>query len=103
MADQFLVYPNKMKYSTNVSTYGGQVKDGGKSNGPIPISNAVHRGNYVQNTGGINWWGESFGSDNANAAVDGQYAFEQTDKGVYQRGLYYWMNTNSNGKQTSRW
>lgn len=103
MADQFLVYPYRLKYSTDVSTYGDQVKDGGKKNGPIPISNQIHRGNYQQNTNGTNWWGESFGSDNMDSSITGQYSFEQQNKGSKQKGFHYWMQTSSNGKQTSRW
>jgi len=104
MADQFLVYPYRLKYSTSLSSYSGQVKEGGKVNGPIPISNAVHRGNYQQNTNGINWWGESFGDDNTSSSVTNQHAFEQVQKsGRTQKGLHYWMFTSSNGKQTARW
>ena len=78
MADQFLVYPYRMKYSTNyagddrLAEYQSQVKDGGRQNGSIPISNAVHRGNYQQNTNNHNWWGESFADDNINYAESNQ-------------------------------
>ena len=50
------------------------------------------------------WWGESgFGSDNyRDAQADGRY-WQQVDTGRNQKGLAFWMQTNSNGKTSARW
>ena len=89
-------------YAQDVGTYQDQVKDG--LGGCIPIAAEVHRGDYEQRSGGHNWWGESgFGQDNYSAAAQNNYAFEQPDTGTSQKGLHFWMQTKSNGKQTSRW
>ena len=97
---QILTYPYGTKYRT--SDWGDQVKDG--KGGSIPCNNEIHVGNYQQNTGGINWWGESgFGQDNASASASDNRHWEQPNKGTSQKGLAFWMQTNSNGKQTARW
>ena len=94
-----LTYPYGVKYSTTLSTYRGQVKDG--KNGSLPINDEIHVGDYQQSTGGVDWWGESgFGQDNASTAASGNYAFEQNSDG---RGMRFWMETSTNGKQTARW
>ena len=75
-----LTYPYGVKYSTNLATYRGQVKDG--KNGSLPINDEIHVGNYKQSTGGVDWYGESgFGQDNADTAASGNYAFEQNSDG----------------------
>ena len=94
-----LTYPYGAKYSTsNNDVFKSQVKDG--KNGSLPVNDEIHRGNYIQNTGGINWYGDSTGADNIDDAVAGNYAFEQMTNG---RGFRYWMVTNSNGKTAARW
>ena len=95
-----LTYPYGTKYRT--SDWGDQVKDG--KGGSIPCNNEIHVGNYQQNTGGINWWGESgFGSDNASDAGRDNRHWEQSWGGTGQKGLAFWMQTSSNGKQSARW
>lgn len=97
---QFLTYRWGQKYEThNVGTYGPQVKEGGRS-----LNDEIHRGNYKQTSAGTEWWGESgFGSDNASdAQADGRY-WQQVDTGRNQKGLAFWMQTNSNGKTSARW
>ena len=65
---QILTYPYGVKYNTsNVDTYKSQVKDG--KNGSLPINNEIGRGDYQQNTGGLNWYGDSTGQDNIDSAV----------------------------------
>ena len=95
---QILTYPYGAKYSTNVSTYRGQVKDG--QNGSLPINDEIHRGDYNQNTGGVSWVASSAGSDNMDNAIAGNYAFEQNSNG---RGLYYTVSTSQNKSNWSRW
>jgi len=95
---QILTYPYGTKYSTTVSTYRGQVKDG--QNGSLPINDEIHRGDYNQNTGGVSWVASSAGSDNVDAAIAGNYAFEQNSNG---RGLYYTVSTSQNKSNWSRW
>ncbi len=99
MATQILTYPYGTKYRT--SDWGQQIKDG--RGGSIPCNNSVHAGNYQQNTGGINWWGESFGSDNAYHVSSSNDHWEQPNTGTGQKGLAHWMQTKENGKQTARW
>lgn len=94
---QILTYPYGMKYKT--TDWEQQVKEG--INGGIPCNDEIHVGNYQQNTGGVSWWGESAGSDNASSV--GNRHWEQMVKGTSQKGLAYWMQTSTNGKQTSRW
>ena len=95
-----LTYPYGTKYQT--SGWGDQVKDG--KGGSIPCNNEIHVGDYQQNTGGINWWGESgFGQDNASDAGRDNRHWEQTWGGTSQKGLAHWMQTSTNGKQTARW
>ena len=97
---QILTYPHGIKYDK--SNWGNQVKNG--KGGSIPCNNEIHVGNYQQNTGGINWWGESgIGSDNASSVASSNDHWDQTWGGTSQKGLAYWMQTNKNGKQTSRW
>ena len=95
---QILTYPYAAKYSTDVSTYRGQVKDG--QNGSLPINDEIHRGDYNQNTGGVSWVASSAGSDNVDNAIAGNYAFEQNSNG---RGLYYTVSTSQNKSNWSRW
>ena len=95
---QILTYPYGVKYSTDVSTYRGQVKDG--QNGSLPINDEIHRGDYNQTTGGVNWVASSAGSDNVDAAIAGNYVFEQNSNG---RGLYYTVSTSQNKSNWSRW
>ena len=100
MSLQFLTYRWGRKYEThNVGTYGPQVKEGGMS-----LNDEIHRGNYKQTSAGTEWWGESgFGSDNySDAQADGRY-WQQVDTGRSQKGLAFWMQTNSNGKTSARW
>ena len=95
-----LTYPYGTKYRT--SDWADQVKDG--KGGSIPCNDEIHVGNYQQNTGGINWWGESgFGSDNASDSARDNRHWEQPNKGTSQKGLAFWMQTSSNGKTSSRW
>ena len=97
---QILTYPYGTKYRT--SDWGSQVKDG--VGGSIPCNNEVYVGNYIQNTGGINWWGESgFGQDNASASASDNRHWRQPNDGSSQKGLAFWMQTSTNGKTTARW
>lgn len=97
---EILTYLDKAKYSTNANTFKGQVKEG--KNGSFPIKNNIHRGNYQQNTGGNNWWGntDSQQDDSKNGSMNANDPFDQGSTG---KGMHYWMVTNSNGKQLSRW
>jgi len=97
---QILTYPWNAKYSTSsTDVFRSQVKDG--KDGSLPINNEITRGGEQQNTGGINWYGDSsVGSDNVSDAVAGNYAFEQNSDG---RGMRYWMSTSKNGYQTADW
>lgn len=95
---QILTYPWAAKYSTDVSTYRGQVKDG--KDGSMPINDEIHRGDYNQTTGGVSWVASSSGSDNVSAAQSGNYPFEQNSNG---RGLYYTVSTSQNRSNWSRW
>ena len=96
---QILTYPHGIKYRT--SDWGQQIKDG--KGGSIPCNNEIHVGNYIQNTGGISWWGEGFGYDNSADSQRDNRHWEQPNNGTSQKGLAYWMKTNTNGKQTARW
>ena len=96
---QVLVYPVDAKYSTSSEvSFRSQVKDGNK--GCLPINDEVFSGDFRQSTGGVDWYGDSTGSDNASTAAQNNYAFEQNSNG---KGMHYWMSTSSNGKQTARW
>ena len=94
---QFLTYLYGAKYSTNPQTFRDYGKDVPNS---WPCRQYLYRGNKVQTAGGIQWWGESFGSDNLDAALNDKYPFK---KSMTSKGLHYWMNTSTNGKQTARW
>ena len=97
---QILTYPYGTKYQT--SNWGDQVKNG--HGGSIPCNNEVHVGNYIQNTGGTNWWGESgFGSDNGAHVAGTNDHWDQLWQGTSQKGLCHWMQTKENGKTTARW
>lgn len=95
---QILTYPWSRGYSSNLTTFRSQVKDG--QNGSMPINDEIHRGNYIQTTGGVRWVGDDNGSDNMDDAESGNYPFEQNSNG---RGLYYTVSTNKNGSNWSRW
>lgn len=95
---QILTYPYGARYSSNLTEYRGQIKDG--KNGSLPINDEIHRGDYNQNTGGVSWAGSSSGSDNVSDAQSGHYAFEQNSDG---RGLYYTVSTSQNKSNWSRW
>lgn len=95
---QILTYPFGAKFSTNPQTYRDWGKDVPSS---WPCRQYIHRGSYQQTAGGVNWWGESgFGNDNLDSAQSEGYPFK---KSMTSKGLHFWMNTSSNGKQTSRW
>ena len=93
-----LTYPFERGYSSNLTTFRSQVKDG--KNGSLPINDEIHRGNYDQNTGGVSWVASSSGSDNMDSAITGNYCFEQNSNG---RGLYYMIQSSSNKTSWSRW
>ena len=95
---QILTYPFERGYSSNLTTFRSQVKDG--KNGSMPINNEIHRGDYDQFTGGVSWVASSAGSDNVDAAQSGNYPFEQNSDG---RGLYYTVSTSQNRSNWSRW
>ena len=95
---QFLTYPFERGYSSNLTTFRSQVKDG--QNGSLPINDEIHRGDYSQTTGGVNWVASNGGDDNMDDAIAGNYCFEQNSNG---RGLYYSVYTNSNGSNWARW
>ena len=95
---QILTYPWSRGYSSNLTTFRSQVKDG--KNGSMPINDEIHRGNYDQNTGGVSWIASSSGDDNMDDAISGNYCFEQNSNG---RGLYYSIYSNSNKTSWSRW
>ena len=95
---QILTYPWSKGYSSNLTTFRSQVKDG--KNGSMPINDEIHRGNYDQNTGGVSWVASSSGSDNMDDAIAGNYCFEQNSNG---RGLYYSIYSSSNKTSWSRW
>ena len=96
---QILTYPHGIKYDK--SGWDNQVKNG--KGGSIPCNNEIHVGNYQQNTGGINWWGESSGSDNASSVANSNDHWDQTWGGTSQKGLAHWFQTSKNGAQTARW
>ena len=95
---QILTYPWSRGYSSNLTVFRSQVKDG--KNGSMPINDEIHRGDYNQTTGGVNWVAANGGSDNMDAAITGNYCFEQNSNG---RGLYYTVTTSQNGSNWSRW
>ena len=95
---KILTYPTGVRYSSNLTQYRTEVKDG--NNGSMPINDEIHVGDYSQNTGGVNWVGRTEGSDNATDAQSGNYPFEQNSNG---RGLYYSVYTNQNNSNWSRW
>ena len=83
-----------------MSTYGSQVKEGGMS-----LNDEIHRGDYIQTSAGVRGGANqvAIGSDNyRDAQADGRY-WQQVDTGRNQKGLAYWMQTNSNGKTSARW
>ena len=93
-----LTYPFERGYSSNLTTFRSQVKDG--KNGSLPINDEIHRGNYDQDNGGVSWIASSSGDDNMDSAITGNYCFEQNSNG---RGLYYSIYSNSNKTNWSRW
>ena len=94
---QILTYPYGARYSSNLTQYRTEVKDG--NNGSIPINDEIHVGDYNQTTGGVSWVGRTEGTDNHANAQSGNYAFEQNSNG---RGLYYMIQSSSNKTNYSR-
>ena len=95
---KILTYPTGVRYSSNLTQYRTEVKDG--ANGSLPINDEIHVGDYSQNTGGVSWVGRTEGDDNHADAQSGNYPFEQNSNG---RGLYYSVYTNQNSSNWSRW
>ena len=94
---QILTYPFGAPFPTGAQAF----RDWGKD-APFawPCRQWVYKGDYQQTAGGVNWWGEIFGQDNVITGKDNGYPFK---KSMTSKGLHYWMNTNTNGKQTARW
>ena len=70
-----LTYPFERGYSSNLTTFRSQVKDGQR--GSLPINDEIHRGDYAQNTGGVNWVASNGGDDNMDDAA-GNYVLSRT-------------------------
>ena len=96
---QILTYPYGCKYSR--SNWGSQVKQG--TGGSIPCNNDIYSGTSVVNTGGEEWWGSSTGTTSYSWSDANAHPFNQTDGGTSQKGLHYWLTTNSNNYTQARW
>ena len=96
---QILTYPYGCKYSR--SNWGSQVKQG--TGGSIPCNNDIYSGTSVVNTGGEEWWGSSTGTTSYSFSDANANPWNQTDGGTSQKGLHYWLTTNSNNYTQARW
>ena len=96
---QILTYPWGTKYQR--SGWETQIKDG--KGGSIPCNNEIFRSTSIQNTGGVEWWANTDGSDNASSVQASNEHFEQPLLGSGQKGLAYWIQTSSNNYAVARW
>jgi len=96
---QILTYPHGIKYRK--SDWAKQIKQG--TGGSIPCNNEIYEGKSIVNTGGEEWWGDGNGNTTYSWSSANNHPFNQTDGGSSQKGLHYWLQTNKNGYQKSRW
>ena len=96
---QILTYPHGIKYRK--SDWSGQVKQG--TGGSIPCNDEIYSGEKIVTTGGEEWWGDGSGNTTYSWSDGNNHPFNQTDGGTSQKGLHYWLTTNSNKYQRARW
>ena len=96
---QILTYPWGTKYQR--SGWDTQIKDG--KGGSIPCNNEIFRSTSIQNTGGVEWYATSDGSDNASYIQTINEHFEQPLRGSGQKGLAFWKETSTNNYAQACW
>ena len=96
---QILTYPHGIKYRS--SDWITQVKQG--TGGSIPCDNVIYEGKSVVTTNGEEWWGNGDGNTTYSWSDANNHPFNQNRDGRSQKGLHYWLKTNTNGYQRARW